>query len=113
MAAPIVSGIAALIKSNNPTLNTSQIKAVVCGTVQDNDKNYNVKYDGGIVDAYAALCVDNLDIVNITYSYNYSGSPANFTEYAVLGNYIEETTVIPQISGLPIQKMDYDEAKCK
>ncbi|MBQ7160282.1 MAG: S8 family serine peptidase [Clostridia bacterium] len=99
MSAAIVTGIAALIKSANPTFNYKQIKAAICNTVQSMNKNYQIKYDGGIVDAYAALQVTSSDLCKIILSYNYSGSQNNYVEYVPYGSSALKTYFVPSRPG--------------
>ncbi len=59
VAAPLVSGLAALIKSLNPHLKAGQIRNIIINTAHNidvyNDKEYKGKLGNGLIDAYLAL----------------------------------------------------------
>ncbi|MDD4835067.1 MAG: S8 family serine peptidase [Lutispora sp.] len=103
MAAPHVSGIAALLLSKNPDLASSQIKAAIMSTVKPLGSLNGKTVTGGIADAYGALkaiapakpsnlsSVKSGSSVSLTWSGIKSG---DFKEYIVerktgSGNYIE------------------------
>ena len=87
-AAPHIAGIAALIKSKNFGFNTQQIKAAICHSVPDNGENYKTIYDGGVVDAGAAVSVNTASLKSVTFDYNYLGAPNGYTDYTISGNTI-------------------------
>lgn len=95
MAAPYVAGIAALIKSNNPSFTPLQIKAAICGTVQQLGKLYAIAHDGGIVNAEAAVEVTSNMLKSVTYDNNYLGSPAPFVDYTISGKRVRPPALTP------------------
>ena len=99
LSTPQVTGIAALIKAAHPNYSSQQIKAAICGTVQQLGKNYNIANDGGIVDAAAAVSVNSNMLKSITYNYNYSNAPSPYIDYVYYGHKPEELTVLPTRSG--------------
>ncbi|WP_271190382.1 S8 family serine peptidase, partial [Dactylosporangium matsuzakiense] len=55
-AAPIVSGVAALMRSNNPALTPAQLLATIKGTARDaGPRGFDKYFGNGVLDAYAAL----------------------------------------------------------
>lgn len=54
MAAPVVSGVAALVISANPSLTPDQVKSVLTSSAQPIDGGKNATYGYGLVDAYSA-----------------------------------------------------------
>ena len=63
MASPIVAGVASLIKSKYPELNSYEVEAILEQTAKDlGDKGFDIEYGYGIVDPVAAL---NYDISNL------------------------------------------------
>ncbi|MBR6807052.1 MAG: S8 family serine peptidase [Clostridia bacterium] len=99
MASPIVAGIAALVLVNNPTFTPLQIKAAICGTVQPTGKTYNIIYDGGIVDAEAAVSVTASSIKNVTFDYNYTNAPDDFIDCVLSGKCVFEPELDPIRNG--------------
>ncbi len=55
MAAPFVTGIAALLMSKDPTMSAEEIKAIIMGTVDEVDALADKCVTGGIVNAYNAV----------------------------------------------------------
>ncbi len=97
LSAPMVTGIAALIKANNPSFTPLQIKAAICGTVQQMGKTYNVMYDGGIVDAAAAVAVTADCIKEITFNHNnYSVLYDTHIDCIMVGQKVREPVLYPQ-----------------
>lgn len=99
MASPYVAGIAALIKSLRPSYNAQAIKAVICGTVQDSDADYKVRYGSGIVSASNAVAVYPSLLCTVTFDYNYDGAPTDFIDYVVSGNCVMQPRAIPEREG--------------
>ncbi|MFC3886464.1 S8 family serine peptidase [Bacillus songklensis] len=59
MASPVVAGIASLIKSKYPNLNSYQVEAILEKTAADlGDKGYDLDYGYGLVNPVAALNFD-------------------------------------------------------
>ncbi|MGG2063860.1 S8 family serine peptidase [Bacillus sp. S14(2024)] len=59
MASPIVAGVASLIKSKYPDLNSYQVEALLKSTATDlGEKGYDIKYGYGLVNPVAALDFD-------------------------------------------------------
>ncbi|GAA3302726.1 hypothetical protein GCM10020218_098870 [Dactylosporangium vinaceum] len=55
-AAPIVSGVAALMRANNPALTPAQLLATIKGTARDaGPRGFDKYFGNGVLDAYAAL----------------------------------------------------------
>ncbi|GAA3302724.1 VCBS repeat-containing protein [Dactylosporangium vinaceum] len=55
-AAPIVSGVAALMRSTNPALTPAQLMATIKGTARDaGPRGLDPYYGAGVLDAYAAV----------------------------------------------------------
>ena len=96
MAAPHVAGIAALYKALRPNCNSQQIKAAICNTVQDLNTTYNIIYDGGIVDANAAVRTHPGLLRSITFSNNYSTYRPSFVDYVVSGNKVRIPEIDPE-----------------
>lgn len=88
MAAPHVAGIAALIKSLRTTYSTQEIKAAICGTIQESGADYPVKYGDGLVSAADAVLVYPGRLKSVTFNYNYSGAPTPFVDYVINGKRI-------------------------
>lgn len=99
MASPHVAGIAALIKSLRPYYGAQEIKAAICGTVQDSDAGYPVMYGNGIVSADDAVRVHPSLLRSVTFDYNYDQAPDDFIDYVVTGNKVAEPVNIPERSG--------------
>ncbi len=67
MATPVVSGVAALMLAENPSLTNEEIREILCDTAVDAGTSGWDKYYGyGIVNAYAALQVDE-NYYKVTY----------------------------------------------
>ncbi len=98
MASPQVAGIAALVKAAHPNYTAQQIKAAICGTVQQLGKTYHIANDGGIVDAAAAVSVSSSSLKKVTFHFNYPGAaPSTFEDYVYYGHkygYPPEATTI-------------------
>ncbi len=59
-AAPFVSGMAALILSQNPNWGPEAVRAVITSTAQDlGDRGWDGFYGAGLIDVYAALQVED------------------------------------------------------
>ncbi|MDQ0244821.1 subtilisin family serine protease [Bacillus fengqiuensis] len=59
MASPVVAGVASLIKSKYPNLNSYQVEAILEKTAKDlGDKGFDLDYGHGLVNPVAALNVD-------------------------------------------------------
>jgi len=66
MAAPVVSGAAALLLQSNPTLNPDQVKYRLMASANKSWGGYDpTKAGGGLVDAYAAVFTPTSDSANL------------------------------------------------
>lgn len=72
MAAPMVTGVAALLMANYPELSTKEIKDIILNNVDKVDSYYNKCSTGGRLNAYKALkCLkkdDHVHDFNLTYN---------------------------------------------
>ncbi|MEH7158373.1 S8 family serine peptidase [Neobacillus drentensis] len=67
MAAPMVSGIAALVRSKNPFLSPSQVEAILKkSTIDLGSKGWDDEYGYGRIDAYKAVNNTSVPISSIT-----------------------------------------------
>ncbi len=98
MATPQVVGLAALIRHVRSNFNIWQIKGAICGTVQQEGKNYGIKYDGGIIDASAALAITAPDMKRVLFDFKYSGIN-NIKEYVLNGTCVKDPKINPRRSG--------------
>jgi subtilisin family serine protease len=95
MSAPIVSGIAALLKSHEPELTAEEIQYRIKSSSFKSDVN-----DDKLVDAYAALTIDYLPGMKLTEFYVNDGD-------SVITEYENEVTVKYENILAPIDKMNY------
>ena len=88
MAAPFVSGIAALMFANDPSLTPAQVRNALCNTAQDlNTQGWDAETGYGLVDAKAALTgatseprsLGEAAVTLSDYSYTYNGKPCKPT----------------------------------
>lgn len=83
MAAPYVTGTAALLLSKYPNLNISQIKNTIIYNVEKVESLTNLCSSGGILDAYAALSNPIFDHRIHSYAYTKHGVHSGHTKYCV------------------------------
>ena len=55
MAAPVVAGLAALIRSYYPKLSAKQVKEIIMRSVEKADSLKDISVTGGVVNAYNAM----------------------------------------------------------
>jgi serine protease AprX len=63
MAAPVVSGVAALLLQKNPDLTPDQVKFILANTARSVSGSSDT-VGAGVVDAYAAVTSNEIDVVN-------------------------------------------------
>lgn len=79
MATPHVTGVAALVASQNPSLNATSIKSVLMSTVKKLSSLTNITATGGLLSAKNALVGDD-DIPGVALSSNVSGTLNNSSD---------------------------------
>lgn len=83
MAAPYVTGVAALLLSQYPELNASQLKTTIMCNVRKVSALTDLCETGGILDAYATLSNPILDHRIHSYAYTTHGLHSGHTKYCV------------------------------
>lgn len=90
MAAPMVTGVAALVYSQSTDMSLSQVKSVILNSANELDSLENYVKTGGMLDAYAALTYDVSTIDTDTDTDSEDTTTEDTTE--------EEDTTVPVIS---------------
>ena len=108
MAAPCVTGVAALIKAFHPDYSPQQIKDTLIRTARDAGMLGRDEYYGhGVINAYAALLgADSL--FNVSYEYN-DGDRAMVSTKVVPGNRLLEP-ILPELEGNTFEGWHLDSA---
>ncbi|MBE6707868.1 MAG: hypothetical protein E7578_01325 [Ruminococcaceae bacterium] len=109
-AAPIVSGVAALIMSENPSLDPLQVKAIIMNTVDRSDAFIGKCVSGGRINAYRAVYVahdlkDNAPDTESRYNSNFLFHASTNTIVKYVG--IHGTPDMPsEINEVPVTKIE-------
>ncbi|MDR1014981.1 MAG: InlB B-repeat-containing protein [Coriobacteriales bacterium] len=97
MAAPVVSGVAALLFAQDPTLTPAQAQQVLYGTAVDlGDPGKDTYYGHGLVDAYAAL--ESLVEVIVTHTVTFDSQGGSSTPSSVTRDHDTEIGALPVVS---------------
>ena len=90
MASPNVAGVAALIKSLNPSYTPQKVRDVLCETARDaGEIGWDEFFGHGVVNAYAAVLGPDA-LFNVVYDFN-DGSRSPVTVKVVPGDTLPET----------------------
>ncbi len=86
MACPHVAGLAALILSNNPDLNSEEVRQIIRTSADDpGDDGFDIYYGHGRIDANQALRVESVCVAHITSPDPYDDIDVNLETIEIIG----------------------------